>query len=194
MRHELKAMADGLIETVKGYVRVVQDGLAARIDGLEQTVKAIPCGQDGKPGEPGPKGEDGKSITVEDVRPLISETVAKAVDAIPRPEVDYARVTGVVKEMVGLIPPAKDGVDGKDGQDGAPGKDADAEAIKKDVLEQVAKVLDAIPTPKDGVNGKDADPELVEHAVAQAMAEHDDAFEQFAKALIARFAEVSDAS
>jgi hypothetical protein len=52
-----------------------------------------------------PKPQDGKSVTVEDVTPLIDEKVAKAVAAIPVPK-DGA--------------PGKDGIDGKEG---APGKD-----------------------------------------------------------------------
>lgn len=52
-------------------------------------------GIDGKDGRDGSDGKDGASVTVEDVRPLIDEAVAKAVSEIPAP---------------------KDGVDGKDGK------------------------------------------------------------------------------
>jgi len=190
MRHELKTMADGLIETVKGYVRTVQDGLSLRIDGLEQTIKAIPSGPNGKDGEPGVKGEDGKSITVDDVAPLIKDEVTKAVDCIPRPEVDYVRVTGVVKEIVSLIPVPSNGIDGKDGDRGQDGKDADPEAITKEVLARVTEVLESIPTPKDGLNGKDADPEMVRAAVVEELSKQEDSAELFAKALITRFAQV----
>lgn len=64
------------------------------------------------------KGEDGKSVTLEDVAPLIAEEVAKAVAQIPVPK-DGASVTvddvaplirEEVVKAVAQIPPPKDGV------------------------------------------------------------------------------------
>ncbi|TAZ20765.1 collagen-like protein [Rhizobium ruizarguesonis] len=61
-----------------------------------------------------PKPQDGKSVTVEDVAPLIDETVAKAVAAIPVPKDGTPGKDGE---------PGQPGKDGEPGKDGAPGKD-----------------------------------------------------------------------
>lgn len=71
------------------------------------------------------KGEDGKSVTVEDVTPLIAEQVAKAMDFIPKP---------------------KDGERGEKGEDGK----VDPELVKAEVAKAVAE----IPKPKDGEKGE----------------------------------------
>lgn len=205
MRADLKAVADGLIGVVKEYTAAAVTPLLARIKELE--AREIPESI---------KGQDGTSVTVDDVRPLISDAVAEAVKAlpaaqpgkdadevaittavmdqvskaleaipkprdgdpgkdadievvrsvvqeqiasIPKPEVDYDRILGSIKEIVSMavaaIPVPQ------------PGKDADADAIAKSVLDKVMSVLDAIPAPKDG---KDADPAEIEAAVARAVA------------------------
>jgi len=69
------------------------------------------------------RGEDGKSVTPEDVAPMIAEEVAKAVASLPAPK-DGESVTVEdvapliaehVKAAVEAIPKPKDGRDGKDG-------------------------------------------------------------------------------
>lgn len=59
-------------------------------------------GRDGKDGADGKPGQDGKSVTVEDVQPLIETMFAKAM-------LDYERRFG---EKLASIPKPKDGVDG----------------------------------------------------------------------------------
>lgn len=180
-------VAESIFKSVHGYVAPAIKELESRLAIVNKRIDEIPAGPSG---DPGAKGEDGKSITADDVAPLIKDEVTKAVEAIPRPEVDYERVGGLVKEFVSLVPPGKDGIDGKNGSDG---KDADAEAITKDVLVKVSEVLDAIQIPKDGQNGKDADPEMVRAAVAEELAKQEDAFDLFSKALLAKFAQVEHA-
>lgn len=84
---------------------------------------------------PPEKGEDGKSITLEDVEPLIYEAAVKAISALPVPK------------------------DGEPGSEGQPGKDADPipmEVVERMIAEAVAKAISAIPLPKDGEPGRDA--------------------------------------
>jgi len=50
-----------------------------------------------------PKAEDGKSITVEDVRPLVDELVSKAVAALPAPEKGKDADMDVLKSHVGEL-------------------------------------------------------------------------------------------
>ncbi|MGO8241330.1 hypothetical protein ACC806_34900 [Rhizobium ruizarguesonis] len=64
-----------------------------------------------------PKAQDGKSVTVEDVAPLIDEAVVKAVAAIPVPKDGAPGKDGEPGQ------PGQPGKDGEPGKDGAPGKD-----------------------------------------------------------------------
>lgn len=52
---DLKAMADGVISAVKGYVDKASHALSARIDAIEKQ----PMPKDGKDGDPGKDGADG---------------------------------------------------------------------------------------------------------------------------------------
>lgn len=69
--------------------------------------------------------QDGKSVTPEDVRPLIQEMVSKAVSEIPAPkdgkDVEPATlkqaIEEAVSEAVAAIPAAEPGKDGEDGRD-----------------------------------------------------------------------------
>jgi integrin beta 3 len=85
----------------------------------------------------GARGEDGKSVTVDDVLPIL------------RTELDAA-----IKE----IPAPKDGVNGKDGRDGVDGKSVTADEVLPALKAELQKAIEALPVPKDGrdgLNGKD---------------------------------------
>jgi len=89
----------------------------------EKAVAEIPKPQDGKP------GEDGTSVTLEDVSPLIAEEVAKAVAKIPPAKDGQSVSIDEVRKMVeDLVNPFLANIqlprDGRDGQKGEPGKDA----------------------------------------------------------------------
>lgn len=123
-------------------------------------------GQDGVPGEPGlngkdadpaliakaiaeavaviPRPQDGKSITVEDVRPLIEEQIAKAAAALPAP---------------------------KDGRDGVDGKSFTIDDVRsfleietarwevnfeRRAADLLQRAIDRMPAAKDGKDGRDA--------------------------------------
>jgi len=86
---------------------------------VREAVAAIPTPADGK------DGADGRSVTAEDIMPLISAEVAKAVAALPKP------------------------------QDGADGKDADPAEIERLIDEKMAVAVAAMPAPKDGRDGAD---------------------------------------
>ncbi len=136
-------------------------------------------GAAGERGEHGIKGEDGHSVSIEDLRPLVA-----------------GAVTDAVAEAVAKIPPAKEGPAGKDGEsihpdtvarmiaeqvtaelslrpapkDGTPGKDADPVFIEKLVKAEVAVAYAALPKPRDGRDGKDADLVEVRQFIAEAVA------------------------
>ena len=153
-----------IVVLVKGYVGKAVEALTGRMDTLEQKLAQIPGGKDGadghdgEPGADGKDGADGKSVTLDDVEPLIAE----AVKAIPVPE------------------------NGKDGRDGADGKDADPITAERlvEALKAMPEVMDAAvsayladnPPPAgkdgvDGINGKDAEP-VSEEQIIKAVASH----------------------
>lgn len=102
-----------------------------------------------------PLPQDGRSVTLEDVTPLVRETVQKAVAALPAPVVP---VDALIERDGTLVLMQSDGgtkrvgvVVGKDGRDGA-------DVPESRVIAFVKEAVDSIPRPKDGadgLNGKD---------------------------------------
>jgi len=139
-------------------------------------------GKDGKPGADGLKGNagdrgekgdggiDGKSVTVEDLRPMLEGEIAKGLLDLER------RASDVLQKAIDRMQVAKDGKDGiagRDGADGLAGKDAtpiDEDALVARIAEVAVK---HIPVPRDGIDGKDAapiDPERVRDMVKAEVA------------------------
>lgn len=100
-----------------------------------------------------PAPQDGKSVTVEDVRPLIEDAVQKAVSGLPKakdgePGKDGVGLAGaILSREGGLVLTLTDGTTRDLGI--VVGKDADMVALRADVERMVA----AIPKPKDGADG-----------------------------------------
>lgn len=130
------------------FVSGVQDYIARALNPLHQRLAAIESreperGEKGDPGDRGEKGEDGlsgrdghdgKSVTVEDVRPLILDVVSKAVAEIPKPK------------------DGRDGRDGKDGRDGERGEKGEPGKDGKDGADGLHGKDGA-----DGINGRDGE-------------------------------------
>lgn len=118
---------------------------------VEAAVAALPPAKDGAPGLDGkdadpevmramiaeqvakiPAPQDGKSVTLEDLSPLVAEAVQRAVEALPVAK-DGVGVAGAIIDRAGsLIVTLTDGttrdlgpVVGKDGRDGADGKNGE---------------------------------------------------------------------
>lgn len=142
MRRDMKALADGLIEIVKGYVGQAVLALGVRLDAMEQRLAALPAPKDGVDGK---DGQDGKDAPPVDDDAVVAAVLAK----VPAPAA------------------GKDGEPGKDGQDGKSFTVDDAKALlepeiarwaldferrAQDVLQ---RSIDRIPAPKDGANGTD---------------------------------------
>jgi integrin beta 3 len=110
-------------EMVAAAKAEAEAALNARLDALEQRLKAIPGPQKGDPGEPGPQGP---GPDMEAVRSIVQAEVCAQVEAIP---------------------PAKDGAPGKDGESVHP------DTVALMVREAADKVAAALPKPKDGRDG-----------------------------------------
>jgi hypothetical protein len=152
-----RAVVEAVIPELKAYTDKKSEMLAARIDELKAIISDLTTRSPEK-GEP---GKDGTSVKVDDVAPLITEAVQKAVAELP-PAKDGANGSSVtledvaplvqdaVEKAVAAIPPAKDGADGTKGADGA---SVTVDDVAPLIAEQVQKAVAALPVPKDGEPG-----------------------------------------
>lgn len=150
---DIEKFAAAVAPAVRASVERATAPLLERIAALE--ARELPQPLKGDPGQDGRDGIDGKSVTLEDVAPMIAEAVAKAVATIPTP------TNGT---------DGKDGVDGRDGRDGADGTSVSVEDVERMVEGKVAgwaldferraqgvleRAVDRIPKPADGKDGCD---------------------------------------
>lgn len=119
----LKAVATVIREHVSSAVTAFVD----RVEKIERAIAELPVPKDGK------DGLDGKSVTIDEVQPLVDLAVAASVAALP---------------------PAKDGKDGKDGENGVDGLDGKSVTVE-DLLPTIKGWFDELPRPVDGKDGKD---------------------------------------
>lgn len=139
---EVAALAAASILPDIMAVRSMVEGLPKLPDISELVAEAVK-------GIPAPKdGADGKSITAEDLAPLIADEVTKAVTALPpakdgQPgkDADPELIKAMVDEAVAALPPAEKG------------KDADPVEMERMVAEHVERAVAALPAPKDGKDG-----------------------------------------
>ncbi|WNP33586.1 phage gp6-like head-tail connector protein [Enterobacter kobei] len=111
-----------------------------------------------------PPAQDGKSLTPEDVQPMLQEMVDKAFSAIPAPKdgKDYdpvllkQAVDDAVSDAFRSVPVPQDG------------KSVTAEDVKPMLQEMVSTALSSFPVPRDG---KDYDQLVLKQAVDDAVSE-----------------------
>lgn len=93
-------------------------------EAVASAVAALPAAENGKDGEPGKDGDpgrdgapgaDGRSITVDDVAPILEQRMATWESGAEQ------RMTGLVLRAVDRIPVPRDGRDGRDAEPGRPG-------------------------------------------------------------------------
>lgn len=155
-----KSLQGEIVRVVKGYVEKAGALLNERMDAIEKRVAELPAELKGEPGQNGLPGEPGASVTVEDLAPLVKETVAAAVRELPPAEkgepgkpgdngkdADPALVKSLVvdevRAAVAALPPARDG------------KDCDMAAVQLLIDAAVKASFAAVKLPKDGDNGRD---------------------------------------
>jgi hypothetical protein len=177
--------------------RVLIDLFHSNAKALAASVlEGLPIPKDGKDGAPGIDGKagadgaagkdgvDGKSVTVDEVLPVLQAELKSLVAAIPaaangvngkdgapgRDGTDGKSVTvdevlpvlqAELKSLVAAIPAAANGVNGKDGapgRDGTDGKSVSADEVLPVLRVELKELVAALPLPKDGANGKDGAP------------------------------------
>lgn len=144
---EIAALMRSVAAVVKEHVGSAVAVVTQRMDLLERRIDGIPAGaagpkgdagpagetgrqgergEKGDPGEQGPQGErgkdgrdgiDGKSVTLDEVRPLIDAGMAAWALDFER------RAQDILQRAIDRMPVPKDGRDGVDGKDGIDGKD-----------------------------------------------------------------------
>lgn len=155
MTFDGKAFGEEIVAAVKSHVSNVVDPILRRLDAIEARKP-----ERGEKGDAGLNGSDGKSVSIDDVAPLIRnqitvvagdvtrmlpemiEAAMKVLPPVEPKEVEIEVVRGVVAEAMAAVPKPENG------------KDADPAEVKRLVDEAVA----ALPPAQ---NGKDADPEQV---------------------------------
>lgn len=212
----IDALSGQVVNVVRGYVEKSFTAMSQRIDDSEARMQAaiaaalsdakayaadiiaeIPAGPPGPQGEPGigtqgpqgPQGDpgaDGKSVTLEDVAPLVAEAVA----ALPPAErgergepgpagadgksVTLDDVAPLIAQAVAALPPAErgePGPEGPQGPQGTPGESIDLVELRAMINEAVALEVGLIPRPKDGADcDMSAVAELIETAIAKRWA------------------------
>jgi hypothetical protein len=133
-----------------------------------------------------PVPQDGKSVTLEDIRPLVDDAVSGAMAVLPVPkdgkDVDPEGIKAMVDEAVAALPKAPEldreelaGLVSAEVERAVAalpkaedGKSVDPEDLRPMIGEMVAAGFAGVPVPRDG---KDADPEAVRALVAAAVAE-----------------------
>lgn len=178
---DVDKLAAVMLEGTKALVAKETAPLLSKIADLEAQLAVKP--RDGKDADPDvirsmvdeavaaiPAPQDGKSVSVDDVAPLIEEAVSKAVAALPAPKdgesVDPEDVREMVKAAVAEIPVPKDGVS-VTVEDVAPSLQ---EFVERMASERFAAAVAELPKPKDG---KDADPAALDALRADVKALQD---------------------
>ncbi|BEM76400.1 hypothetical protein SME38J_05030 [Serratia marcescens] len=139
---------------------------------IKTAIQSLPVPQDAKDAYPAmiekaikdavaalPPPQDGKSITVEDVRPLLETLVDTAVKRLPMPQdgkdADPAMIEKAIKDAVAALPPPQDG------------KSITVEDVRPLLETLVDTAVKRLPMPQDG---KDADPAMIKKAIKDAVA------------------------
>ncbi len=113
----------------------VNDFVLKRLDEIRESI--VPLVRDEIGRIPLPKdGQDGNSVSIEDVVPFIAEKVIEEVAKIPVP---------------------KDGIDGI-GHDGKDGESVTLDDVRPFILSEIASNISALPIPKDGEPGSPGKP------------------------------------
>lgn len=136
---DLQTAFDQGFDVLKAYVDRSLDEYAAQVEELEKRLASLPVPKDGK-------DADEQSITdavVERIAPDI-KAIRELIEKIPEAP-ELPDIGNLIAEAVKELPAPKDG---------EPGKDADPEATKAMIAEQVSEAVKELPKPKDGEPGK----------------------------------------
>jgi hypothetical protein len=128
----------------------IQDLIPIIVAEVETAVAGIAPPKDGEPGAP---GADGKSVTIDDVRPLIEEVVSAIEPAKDGKDADPVEIAALIVEDVAKLIPVP-----------ADGKGVTVDEVMPAIQEMIEQKFAEIAKPKDGVDGADVVDLLIDHA------------------------------
>jgi hypothetical protein len=143
---EAQALLKAVATVIKEQISNAVTAFIERLDAVERRLLELPVPKDGK------DGVDGKSVTSEELEPIVEKYVGGYMLEFPRAKdgkdgkdglsVTIDDVLPIVREAVQQIPKPKDGVDGKN-------------VTANEVMPTIRQWFDAIPKPVNGTNGVD---------------------------------------
>lgn len=146
-QRDATALLKAVATVIREHVSNAFAGLVERLEKLEKALKELPAPKDGK------DGLDGKSVTADELQPLIDQAVAASVAALPPAKdgedgksVTLEEVRPIVAAAIAEIPKPKDGLDGKS---------LTVADMMPFIIGPVRQWFDALPKPKDGIDGTD---------------------------------------
>jgi hypothetical protein len=148
-QRDATALLKAVATVIREHVSAAVTAFVERVEKIERTLSELPTPKDGK------DGADGKSVTVDELQPLVDQAVAASFVALPPPkdgkdgQDGKSVTTDDVRPVVARL--LADWGKPKDGKDGIDGKSVSAD----DVIPVVREWFDAIPKPKDGRDGVD---------------------------------------
>lgn len=184
-----------LADATRGFVSASIEPLHARIRELDAELRlcrscidGLPAPRDGKDAvldpemlrsmvalavDAIPRPENGSSVSIQDVEPMLRDLVAARVSEIPpvaAERVDMDQVRALVGEAVAALPPPANGDPGSSVTiaDLAPLLD---EQVPAEIRRQIEAAVAALPPPRDGTNGEAPDPAEIEAMVARSVSE-----------------------
>jgi hypothetical protein len=149
-------LVEGLMEAI---APVIRESLTAHVEKATAPLVLRIAELESRAPEKGEPGEPGKSITVDDVRPLILEEVAKLPPAEPGQSVTVDDVRPLLDEMVAALPKPEDGksvtIDDvrpllEDAVTALPKPQDGKSVTTEDVKPLLEEMVAAIPRPQDG--------------------------------------------
>jgi hypothetical protein len=145
-QRDASALLKAVATVIREHVSNAVTAFVERLEKLERAVEALPVPKDGK------DGVDGKSVTVDELQPMVEKYVSGYMLEFPRAKdgqdgkdgqsVTIDDVLPIVREAVEQIPKPKNGTDGKS-------------VTAEDVLPTIREWFDALPRPSNGKDGTD---------------------------------------
>lgn len=159
---DINALAQKMIEAVKGFVARSELAIGHRLDELEGKVKAIPEPLKGDPGKDADPKEVATMVvcglaTGDSFSPTMIEALHKNIAArVPPPSNGKNGLNAYeVAVSLGFEGTVHDWMKSLDGKPGDPGKSVTPDEVLPALKADLQKAVESIPVPKDGEDGKD---------------------------------------
>lgn len=148
-QRDASALLKAVATVIREHVSNAFTAFSERLDALERGLRELPAPKDGKDGK---DGVDGKSVTADELEPMVEKYLGAYMLEFPRAKdgkdgkdgesITIEQVLPIVRDAVDQIAKPKNGVDGKS-------------VTADEILPTVREWFDAIPRPTNGKDGAD---------------------------------------